>query len=407
MGVMLSLEEAQERLLKLAPTMPSEHIATHNASGRYLSDDIAAKRTQPASDLSAMDGYAICGDGPWRQVGESRAGSPFAGVISTGECTRISTGAHLPKGADRVLIQENAVHDGGKVQLLGGEKLPDLGQHIRKAGFDFALGEALLTKGTLIGPQHIALALSAGHATLPVAKTPSIAVLDSGDELVRLPAETGAHQIPASNGPMLQAMIAPLVGQSVALGPVPDDLDALSDALAMANDCDVLITSGGASVGDHDLIQQALRDWGADIAFWQVAIKPGKPLMVAIRKINNRSQVILGLPGNPVSSFVTCFLIALPLIRAAMGDPSPVAKAEPMPSGADLPATGSRREFLRGAIERGQILPAGSQDSSALMALAGSNGLIDRPAHSPSVSAGSPVPVFRLGNGAISGILQS
>ena len=396
---MLTLKEAQQRLLALAPTMPVEQVDCNAALGRYLASDLESVRTQPPADLSAMDGYAICGGGPWRRVGESRAGAPFEGALTSGQCTRISTGAHMPKGSDRVLIQENAVVEGDLITLLGGETIPPPNRHVRKAGFDFAQDDVVMARGTHIGSAQVALALAAGHHELPVRKAPKIAVLDSGDELVRLPAPCGPHQIPASNGPMLAAMLAPLGAAVKALGPVPDDREALAKALAQAADCEVLITSGGASVGDHDLVQEALKEWGADVDFWKVAIKPGKPLMIATKQQEWGEQVILGLPGNPVSSFVTCFLFGLPLVRAAMGDPDPLPGGVPCAAAEVLPATGSRQEFLRGICEDGQVRLALSQDSSALKALAASNCLIERPAGSGEVAVGDDVTVYNHHNG--------
>ena len=394
---MLTLEEAQERLLALAPKMRSSLIGfTPVGAKRWLASDHFAGRTQPPADLSAMDGYAICGDGPWQRVGESRAGTPFDGTLSPGQCTRISTGAHMPAGSESVLIQENAEVNGGEISA---SEVPPPGRHVRKAGFDFAKGDVVLTKGAPLNPQTLALGASAGLSALEIIEPPSVAVLDSGDELVPPGEECASHQIPASNGAMLGAMLYPYVGAVEALGPVADDTQALAAALKRSEGNHILITSGGASVGDHDLIQQALIDWGADLNFWKVAIKPGKPLMVATRTGDGGTQVILGLPGNPVSSFVTAFLFALPLVRAAMGDPDPLPKTSQMITAQDLPEVGKRREFLRGISDGTTVRLAASQDSSALMALAQANCLIDRPAGSPPIAAGEPVPVYKLQNG--------
>lgn len=397
MSALLTLEEAQARLLALAP-QTSTYTAglSQVAMADYLAKDVAALRSQPAADLSAMDGYAICGSGPWQRVGESRAGAPFGGALAPGQCVRISTGAIVPDGGHSILIQENAVVDAGTVALAKGEDLPPEGRHIRRAGFDFRKGDMVLRKGTRMSPAAAALAISAGHSSVPLVMRPSVAVLDSGDELVPVGKPVAAHQIPASNGVMLSWMLAPYIGVTHAfLGPVADDPAALAVALKRAEDCHILVTSGGASVGDHDLIQQALKDWGAEIDFWKVAIKPGKPLMVATRG----SQVILGLPGNPVSCFVTAFLFALPLVRAAMGAADPLPRSVTMIAGEALPATEKRREFLRGVSDAGIVRQAGSQDSSALSALAAADCLIDRPAGSPPLAAGEPVRVFLLQNG--------
>ncbi len=394
MTAMLTLEEAQHKLLALAPKNPATLIdISPDMPKRYLAQDIVAQRTQPSADLSAMDGYAISpGSGPWELVGESRAGTPFAGVLMLGQCTRISTGAHVPQGADRILIQENANIAGS---LISATEETAEGRHIRRAGFDFSAGDVVLKKGTCVTPGALALAISSGLTQLPIVAPPSIAVLDSGDELIPLGQNVGPNQIPASNGAMIAAMLHPLVGSLRALGPVPDDREKLALALQQSETSDILITTGGASVGDHDLIQQALKDWGADLAFWKVAIKPGKPLMVATRG----EQVIVGLPGNPVSSFVTCFLFVLPLIRASLGALSALPQKSLATSEHPLPATGSRHEFLRGVLYEGRVTLASSQDSSGLKALAAANCLIDRPAGSDALPSGASVSVYNLQNG--------
>ncbi len=397
-STLLSLEEAQARLIALAPTLPEMRVDGPAAFGAYLSQDLIANRTQPPADLSAMDGYAICGEGPWIRVGESRAGLPFDGALEPGDCVRISTGAHMPDGADRVLIQENASIDAERVALANGEAGPAPGAHVRFAGFDFMKSDVVLRKGTRLGPAQIALARAAGYDSLPVFDRPGTAVLDSGDELASDAARCGPFQIPASNGAMLAAMLSPYTGLVENLGPVGDDMDALAAALAKANG-HILVTSGGASVGDHDLMQDALKAWGAEINFWKVAIKPGKPLMVATKERDWGQQVILGLPGNPVSSFVTAFLFALPLVRAASGDTDPLPKHTMRVAAEDLPATSARHEFLRGVSDGREVRLAGSQDSSALMALAQANCLISRPPGANPVRAGQLVPVHNLQNG--------
>lgn len=399
MSGLLDLEEARQRLLALAPRkdVRSEAITIPSAHERYLAQDITALRTQPAADLSAMDGYAVTpGPGPWNLVGESRAGRPFDRALGSGECVRISTGAHMPAGSDRVLIQENATVADGAVAAT---QVPEPARHVRRAGFDFQQGDTILAKGAPRTAANVALAAAAGHASLPFIMPPAIALLDSGDELVSPGKPCGGHQIPASNGLMLAAMLEPLVGPIEQLGPVGDDPDALAEALGRAGNVDILVTTGGASVGDHDLIQQALKDWGARIDFWKVAIKPGKPLMVATRETGVGRQVIVGLPGNPVSSFVTAFLFVLPLVRAAMGAAEPLTRPVILRAGEDLPPTGKRREFLRAVHDGRMVRRAASQDSSALLALAGANCLLERAPEAGSVKEGDQVIVHLLQNG--------
>ncbi|MFW5633311.1 MAG: gephyrin-like molybdotransferase Glp [Erythrobacter sp.] len=393
----LPLEDAQARLLALAPPVRAEDVAVEDSFGRVLAADLFAARSQPAADLSAMDGYALAADGgsvQWRVVGESRAGHPFARTLGPGEAIRISTGALMPQGADRVLLKEDALVDHGTVRCA---QMPPAGSHVRRRGFDFEQDSTVLSKGTVLGPAQIALALAAGHARCAVAAVPRVAVLDSGDELVRDPAACGPGQVPASNGAMLAAQLAPLGVRAVRLGPVADTLEALAAALEEAEDADILVTSGGASVGDHDLVRQALADRGAGIAFWKVAIKPGKPLLVATRARGDAPpQVVIGLPGNPVSSFVTAFLFVLPLVRAAMGATASLPRPVAMRAGEDLPAAGPRRTFLRAVHDGRVVREAGSQDSSALTALAAANCLIDRPAGAAPLRAGEEVMVFPL-----------
>ena len=263
----LELADAQTRLLASIAPLAAESVPVADALGRCLAEPLFARRTQPAADLSAMDGYALrLGEaGPWRLVGESAAGHPFAGVVGPGEAVRISTGALMPDGADAVLLQENAARDGDTLSLNGEGEPAE--RHIRRAGFDFRLGDTLLPAGARIGAGQLALAIAAGNAQLAVHRRPSVAVLDSGDELADDPADLAPHRIPASNGAMLVAMCAGLTRAIRRIGPVADSLEALAGALERAGDTDVIVTSGGASVGDHDLVRPALEAWGARIDF--------------------------------------------------------------------------------------------------------------------------------------------
>ena len=391
----IALADAQARLLGLAPALPPERLPVNAALGRYLAEPLLAARTQPAADLSAMDGYALSGDGPWRVIGESAAGHPFDGSVRAGEAVRISTGALMPAGADIVLLQEDALRAGDRLEPAGDAPVP--GRHIRRAGFDFARGDELMSAGARITPAMVALGLAAGHAELAVHRAPSIAIIDSGDELAANPADCPPHRIPASNGAMLQALLAQLPCAIRRIGPVADDIEALADALAQAADADIVVTSGGASVGDHDLIRPALEAWGAHIDFWRVAIKPGKPLLVARRG----HQLVLGLPGNPVSGYVTAFLFLLPLVRRLAGSACPLPVAARIPSATALAEGGSRMEFLRAHWDGASVTPVSEQDSSALRALSQANALIERPIGAPAVAAHAPVTAYLFGNGGI------
>lgn len=399
MSAMLSLEEAQARLLALAPDLPIQNVDVPGTLGRYLAQPLKARRTQPAAHVSAMDGYAMKGPdlaGPWTIIGESAAGHPFGGQVGEGEAVRISTGALVPAGADAVIVQEDLARDGDRVSLTGTPPSPP-GKHIRLCGSDFAIDTELLPAGTRIGPAQLALAIAAGHKHLAVRRPPRVAIIDSGDELASDPEACAAHQVPASNGAMLAALLASLPCEVERLGPIADDLTLLTDAFHLARDADIIVTTGGASVGDHDLIRPAIEAWGGKIDFWKVAIKPGKPLLVATRG----GQVVVGLPGNPVSSHVTALLFLLPLLRAALGAADPLPRAIDLPLAAPLRSGGDRREFLRGQLVPGGVEVLTQQDSGALAAMAAAQVLIDHPVQAPRQEAGDTVSVLLIGNGGI------
>ncbi len=397
---LLPLAEAQARLLALVKPLPIERIPVDEALGRYLAEPLAARRTQPPADLSAMDGYALrAGDlpGPWRVIGESACGHPFGGLVGAGEAVRIATGALVPQGADMVLMQEDAAREGEALRLTGTPPEP-VSRHIRRKGTDFVEGATLLGAGSRLGPTQLALALGAGHSHVAVRRPPRIAIIDSGDELSSDPAACEVHQIPASNGAMLAALAASTLPCSIErIGPVADNLAALAQALARAEAADVVVTSGGASVGDHDLIRPALLAWGAQLDFWKVAVKPGKPIMVASRG----AQLVVGLPGNPVSSHVTAYHFLLPLLRALAGAATPLPRPVMARSADALPAGGERQEFLRAHWDGKTVSVRLNQDSGALATLAASNALIDRPAQAPAVTHGEPVSVYLLDNGGM------
>ena len=395
----LPLEEAQARLLALVAPLELERLAPEQALGRYLAEPLLARRTQPAADQSAMDGYAVPpGDlvGPWQVVGESAAGHPFAGTLAPGTAARISTGALLPAGAVAVILQEDLAREGETIALTGEAPTPPA-KHIRREGMDFRLGDLLLPAGTRIGSAQLGLAITAGHNQVAVRRLPRIAIIDSGDELVSSDEAIAAYQIPASNGAMLAALAASLPCKIERLGPVADDLGAIANVLARAEQADLIVTSGGASVGDHDLIRPALEAWGAKIDFWRIAIKPGKPLLVATRG----HQVILGLPGNPVSSHVTAFLFMLPLLRSLSGAAHALPRTIRSTLAAPLGPGGSRREFLRARWDGETIAAQSLQDSGAMSSLANSNALIDCAAGAPPTAVGEVVRAYLLENGGM------
>jgi molybdopterin molybdotransferase len=377
--------------------LPVELRAADECLGFYLAAPLAALRTNPQAPLSAMDGYALRAadlPGPWRVIGESAAGHPWSGALAPGEAIRISTGAIVPASADMVLLQEDSLRNGDALTLTGNPPSPTE-RHIRPAGMDFALAAPLLAPGTRLGAAQIALAIAGGHTHLPVRRAAKVAIIDSGDELAALGTAPGSAQIPASNGAMLALMAAQVPVVISRHGPVPDRLEALVAAFDAARDADVIVTSGGASVGDHDLIRPALEAAGATLGFWRVGIKPGKPLLVAQRG----HQVILGLPGNPASAFVTAYLFMLPLLRAALGAFAPLPRAFRSALADDMPAGGSRMEFLRAHWD-GETVTLGSlQDSGMLTPLANANVLVQRAAGAPLAPAGTFVPIYLIENG--------
>lgn len=384
---MIGVEEAQARLLALAKPLPAVELPVAQAATHYLASDVVALRSQPAADLSAMDGYAVrFADmpGPWRVIGESAAGRPFAGSAGAAEAVRIFTGAHVPYGADCILIQEDAMREGDRL-ILKGDGPPRPGAHVRPKGDDFLHGDRLLDAGARINAGAIAAAVMAGHGTLRVGTPPRICIIASGDEL-RPPGEPcdDAH-IPSSNNVMLAAMLSGLPCNVEDKGIIADRLSDLEATFRACADADIIVSSGGASVGDHDLVQQALRNVGADIDFWKVAMRPGKPLMAG----RLGSAIVLGLPGNPSSAFVTAFLFLLPMVRHMAGSASPLPPMLTGILGNDLPSGGNRTDYFRAMVENNVITTLYKQDSGLAVPLAKANALVVNPINAPSRSATS------------------
>lgn len=393
---LMPVAEALARILATAPApLETEHVALGRAHGRTLAADLAAKLSQPPAAVSAMDGYAVraadIAEVPTelRLIGASAAGHSFAGRVSAGDCVRIFTGAHLPEGADTILIQENARAEGERVTALQSEPL---GRFVRAAGLDFNEGDVLLKAGQRLDSHRLALAAAMNHARLSVVRRPRVAVLATGDELVAPGGHPSPDQIVASNTFGVAAAIEAAGGEAVDLGIARDRHDDLERAItrAVAEGADILVTLGGASVGEHDLVQEALRRAGMDLGFWKIAMRPGKPFMHG--RIG--AMRVLGLPGNPVSSLVCTKLFVTPLVRALLGDPG--AGADPTQSailGADLPANDERQDYLRASLRTGaDSLPVATpfrrQDSSMLRLLADADALIVRPPFAPAAKAG-------------------
>lgn len=393
---LLPVAEAQARLFALAPRVTAETVPLRAAAGRWSAGDVLALRTQPAATLSAMDGYAIrFADmpGPWRMIGESAAGHAFAGTVSPGEAVRIFTGAALPAGADTVLVQEEARTPAGGDDrlLLDGEGPAHRGRNTRAKGLDFTAGDVLIRAGDRLTPARIALAATAGHGTLAVNRRLRVATLATGDELVAPGAPIEGLALPESNGAMLAAILADLPVEVIDLGILPDRLDALTKAFATV-DADIVVTTGGASVGDHDLVRPALVAAGGAIDFWRIALRPGKPMMAG----RLGAAVVLGLPGNPVSAFVTALLFLKPLVAALADARDPLPRSYAAPLGEPIPANGARTDYLRAEMRDGRVFASTIQDSSMLLTLARAGCLIVRPAHAPAANMGDSVEILPL-----------
>jgi molybdopterin molybdotransferase len=389
---LLPVAEAQARLLALATLLPIETVPLVEAAGRWAASDIVARRTQPGADLSAMDGYAIrFADlpGPWRVVGESRAGAGFDGSIARGDTARIFTGAPVPDGADTILIQEEATREGDTLRLTG-EGPPRKGAHVRSKGGDFTEGALLVAAGDRLTPGRIAAAAMGGHGVVDVRRRPRVTLISTGDELVPPGAPAPGVMLPASNGAMLQTLIAGSADTRDA-GIVPDRLDALVAAIRAA-EADIIVTIGGASVGDHDLVRPALAEAGAELDFWRIAMRPGKPLLAG----RLGGTTVLGLPGNPVSAFVTAQLFLLPLIAHLGGASAPIARTEPATLDRSLPPAGNRDEYVRAAFRDGRVTPITNQDSAALATLTVADSLIVRRAGAAAALVGESVDILRI-----------
>ncbi|RAI04560.1 molybdopterin molybdenumtransferase MoeA [Acuticoccus sediminis] len=382
---MIDVDEAQARLIAAAPHLPSETVPLAEAAGRVVTVDVVSMRTQPPFASSAMDGYAVrTADmpGPVRVVGESAAGRRYPRPLGHGEAVRIFTGAPVPEGADAILIQEDAARDGDALTATDTVKPND---HIRALGLDFAAGDTLVAAGTVLAPRHIALAGAGGHAELTVARRPRVAFLATGDELVPPGSPTGPDQIVASITPALAATVRAAGADPIDLGIAPDDRAEIARRCAAGiAEADILVTLGGASVGDHDLVKPALSDLGIEPDFWKVAVRPGKPLMFSSRPL------VLGLPGNPVSGAVCAVLFLVPLVKAMQGVTAPLPEVREGILGRDLPANGPRRDHMRAVRSGSTITPASRQDSSMLAVLAASDVLLVRQPHEGPVPAGSP-----------------
>lgn len=399
---LLSVADALARVLQGVEPLPGTNVPLAEADGRVLTEDIAALRTQPPSDMSAMDGYAVRAadvasvPATLRIVGEVAAGRPFAGQVATGEAARIFTGGVVPPGADTIVIQENTQRDGERVVVKQSEKP---GRHIRRAGLDFKEGQVLLPRGKRLTDRDVMLAAAMSHPALPVHRRPKVAVFATGDELKPPGSALGPGEIIYSNGFALQALARNEGAEIIDLGIVPDNVEATSAAIRRASDsgADVLVTTGGASVGDFDLVQRGLKAEGLELSFWRVALRPGRPMM------NGRlgGMHVLGLPGNPVSAYVCAFLFLVPLLRKLEGRSDLAAARESAVLGVDLSENDERADYLRATLAPGPngtsfATPVKIQDSSMMAALAKADCLVVREPFEPAAKAGDRCTILRL-----------
>ncbi|HEY6994425.1 MAG TPA: gephyrin-like molybdotransferase Glp [Xanthobacteraceae bacterium] len=399
---LMPVAEALARVLAGAGPLPAEPAPLTEAHGRVLAADIAALRTQPPADVSAMDGYAVRSADvaqvpiKLRLVGEVAAGHPFEGTVGPGEAARIFTGGVLPPGTDAVVIQENTAREGDTVIVTASA---GKGKHVRIEGLDFKRGAVLLAKGRCLSDRDLALAAAMNHPRVPVHRRAKVAVLATGDELIMPGAAPRVGEIVYSNGYATMALARREGCDVVDLGIVPDRLAETAAAVRRGRDigADILVTSGGASVGDYDLVQKALAAEGLALSFWKVALRPGRPMMHG----RLGAMHVLGLPGNPVSAYVCGVLFLIPLIRrlGGHGDVEPVLETARL--GCALPPNDERADYLRATSAPGidgvpVVTPAPVQDSSMLVPLARADCLVVRAPYAAAVNAGDTCSIIRL-----------
>jgi molybdopterin molybdotransferase len=395
---LLPVDDAIAAILRRVPAPSAEPVALADAAGRVLVEPVIATHDQPPFNASAMDGYAmraadVVSGHRLRLVGTSQAGAGFAGSVGEGEAVRIFTGAPLPPGADTVIMQEEAVAGDGFVSFTAPARL---GHSVRPLGQDFARGQAVVEAGTRLAPMQLAVAAAANAATLMVAKRPKVALLATGDELVIPGAALGPDQIVASNSYGLRPLLLPYAETVTDHGIARDhrgDLSARLEAI-FADGPDILITTGGASVGDHDIVQDILGELGVTLDFWKINMRPGKPLIFGTRG----KTLIFGLPGNPVSAMVTAMVFIRPALRKWLGYPEPSHWR--LPLAAATPPNTARRHFMRAQLLHGitgpQLLPIAQTDSGHTSSLARADMLIVQPEHDAGQPVGSLVEAIPL-----------
>jgi molybdopterin molybdotransferase len=397
---MLTVRDAHARVIAAFSPLPAETVSVADAAGRVLASAPKARLTQPPSDLSAMDGYAVRAEdvpaapATLKLVGQAPAGGSYDHALKPGETVRIFTGGPLPMGADAIVIQEDTKADGDKITIL---EAPRAGRHIRKAGLDFNAGDTPFKAGRTLTTRDVALAAAMNLPWLSVHRRARVAILSTGDELV-LPGEpVGRNQIVSSSGIAVAALMRAWGAEPTLFDIARDDAKLIQDHIAAGAQHDLLITLGGASVGDHDLVQAALKAQGFAMDFWRIAMRPGKPLMFAAK---DRARV-LGLPGNPVSTMVCSLLFVKPALERMLGQPGDMPATKPAKLAIDVKQNDTREDYVRALVTRGAdgsptVEPHKIQDSSMLSVLAWSNALLVRPAHDPARKAGDVVQVIDL-----------
>jgi molybdopterin molybdotransferase len=399
---LLPVAEALERILTGAEPLPAVEMPLKDALGRVLTQDLVARRTQPPAAVSAMDGYAVRGADVSKApaslavIGEVAAGRPFAGAIEPGQATRIFTGGVMPQGSDTVVIQEHTGRDGNRVIV---KTITESGRNVRREGIDFRAGDKLLTRGTRLTDRDLMLAAAMNYPTVPVHRAARVAVLGTGDELVMPGAEPGPGEIVYSNGFALAALARTSGAEVTELGIAGDRIAEIAQKIRAAREqrADVLLISGGASVGDHDLVQRTLAQEGLELSFWRIAMRPGRPMMHGILD----GMHVLGVPGNPVSSYVCSFLFLLPLLRKLSGRTDIEHRPLAATLGRELAANDEREDYLRATLAEspdGSLVatPVPAQDSSLMANLAKADCLLIRAPHAPSARPGSRCVILKL-----------
>ena len=397
---LLTVRDAHARVIAAFDKLPGETVSVADAAGRVLATAPQARLTQPPSDLSAMDGYAVRAEdvpaapSTLTLVGQAPAGGSYDHALMPGQALRIFTGGPLPMGADSIVIQEDTRAEGDRITIL---EAPRPGRHIRRAGLDFSAGDAPLKAGRTLTTRDVALAAAMNLPWLSVHRKPRVAILSTGDELVMPGEPVGRNQIVSSSGIAVAALVRGWGGEPTLFDIARDDAKLIEERIAAGAQHDLLITLGGASVGDHDLVQGALKAQGFAMDFWRIAMRPGKPLMFATR---DRARV-LGLPGNPVSTMVCALLFLKPALDRMLGQAGDIAATVPAKLAVDVKDNDQREDYVRAKLARGTdgaltVEPHKVQDSSMLSVLAWGDALLVRPAHDPARKAGDIVQVIDL-----------